>query len=264
MASSAPMNRLDRLPMGRRALKHKPFLVPYSGVGWDEDLTFNTQASSQWDSLCHWQHQPSNRAYNGFSPTMEGLSGTSTAENSLPTLDHWHTRGGLVARGVLIDFASWAEETGVDFSPLNGYAITIEEIEAVAAHQGVTFRPGDVFVLRTGMQKVLVQPFEELMSKMGAATISGVESSVKSAKWFWNQRFAAVATDTNAFERVSTAGGKLNLGKICRFMVLGHPADMMQFSMSTSLAFLVCPLVSFGTLRRRPSTPRRTSGTPSC
>jgi hypothetical protein len=258
------MNRLDRLPMGRRTLEHKPFLVPFGGVGWDEDLSFNTQASSQWDSLCHWQHQPSNRAYNGFSPTTEGLSGTSTAENSLPTLDHWHTRGGLVARGVLIDFASWAEETGVDFHPLNGYAITTEEIEAVAAHQGVTFRPGDVFVLRTGMQKVLVQPFEELMSKMGAAKISGVESSVKSAKWFWNQRFAAVATDINAFECVSAAGGKLELGKSRRFMELGHPIDVMQFFTSTSSASLACPLVSFGTLRRRPSTPRRTSGTLSC
>ena len=48
--------------------------------------------------------QETKLAYNGIEVTKEALSVTRTSENRMPTLDHWHQNGGLVARGVLIDF----------------------------------------------------------------------------------------------------------------------------------------------------------------
>lgn len=212
-SDSAPLNALDHLPIpGRRKLAHSPFNVASGGTGWDEDLSFNTQTSSQWDSLCHWQHQPSGLAYNGAKPSKEKLSGTSTRDNDLPTLDHWHARGGLVARGVLIDFKSWADEQGIAFHPYDGYGVTVAQIEAVAAHQGVEFRPGDVLVLRLGVPSAIAEALETLLPRMAQMRVSGVESSVESARWFWDKRFAAVASDTNAFEAVHAGGEKLDLG----------------------------------------------------
>lgn len=179
------------------------------GVGWDDEIHFNTQLSSQWDSLVHWQHQPSGLAYNGITVTKEALSVPNTAANTMPTLDHWHAAGGLVARGVLIDFKEWAEkraksegETGEDAvcHPLDGHRITIEEIEAVAKDQGIEFRPGDVLIIRTGLTEVLQAPRPEDFAKLQGGKISGMHGVLESAKWLWNRHFAAVAGDSWAFE----------------------------------------------------------------
>lgn len=49
-------------------------MAPPVTHAWDDELDFNTQCSSQWDSLVHMQHQASGKAYNGLSVTHEGLS----------------------------------------------------------------------------------------------------------------------------------------------------------------------------------------------
>lgn len=154
------------------------------GAGWDDEIHFNTQLSSQWDSLVHWHHQPSGLAYNGIEVTKEGLGAPNTAANTTPTLDHWHAAGGLVARGVLIDFKEWAEKkaraegkTGDDVvvHPLDGHRITVEEIEAIARDQGVEFRPGDVLIIRTGLTEYLEAPTPEVFAKLYNRKIAGSE-----------------------------------------------------------------------------------------
>lgn len=168
--------------------------------GFDDVVSFNTQCSTQWDSLVHWQHQPSGRAYNGLKPTKELLSVDKTADNTMPTLDHWHERGGVVGRGVLIDYLEYARAKGLDYDPLRAYRITIEDIENVAKHQGLVFQPGDIFLIRTGfgdsvLDKGGLGAFQGLQGG-----ITGVHGSGETARWFWNRRFAAVACDTPAFE----------------------------------------------------------------
>jgi hypothetical protein len=162
------------------------------GAGWDDEIHFNTQFSSQWDSLVHWHHQPSGLAYNGIEVTKEGLAAKHTAENTTPTLDHWHAAGGLVARGVLIDYKEWAEKkaraegkSGEDaiVHPLDGHRITVEDIEAIAKDQGVEFRPGDVLVVRTGMTEHLQAPTPEDFAKLQNRKISGGESRLFPLKW---------------------------------------------------------------------------------
>ncbi|KAK6213514.1 hypothetical protein QIS74_09516 [Colletotrichum tabaci] len=170
------------------------------GLGWDDELDFNTQGSSQWDSLVHWQHQETGLAYNGFKPTQGELSAASTADNKMPTIDHWHERGGVVGRGVLVDYKAYAEAKGIDYHPLDGYRITVQDIEAVAAHQGVAFKQGDIFILRTGITAVIDRPEPADMAKMAQRKLSGVHGTEETARWFWNRHFAAVAGDANAFE----------------------------------------------------------------
>ena len=161
MLYSWPLNGI-KIPLpGRRSPAHKIMSLSSSGLmppgshGWDDELEFNTQFSSQWDSLVHVQHQPSGLAYNGIKPTQEGLaSPQTTAENGQPTIDHWHARGGLVGRGVLIDFKAYMESQSKPYHSLDGYRITVEDVEEVARHQGVEFRHGDILIIRTGVTEI--------------------------------------------------------------------------------------------------------------
>jgi len=178
--------------------------VGLESEGWDDELEFNTQLSSQWDSFVHFPHQASGLSYNGAKATREGLSVTSTEENTLPTCDQWHSRGGVVGRGVLIDYKAYTEATGASppYSPFDGHRITVQELEAVAKHQGVEFRPGDILIVRTGYTEALGEPTPELLAQLGKRTLSGVHGAEETARWVWNHRFAAVAGDAHAFEAI--------------------------------------------------------------
>lgn len=119
----------------------------------------------------------------------------------MPTLDHWHTVGGLVARGVLIDFKAWYEQHhDPTYHPLDGYRITVADIEAIAKFQNVTFRAGDVLIIRTGMTEILERPTPSDYEKLVRIEQCGMDGTKESAEWLWNRHFAAVASDSWAFE----------------------------------------------------------------
>ncbi|KAL6862569.1 hypothetical protein ACO1O0_002804 [Amphichorda felina] len=207
--------RLDgfrNIPMpGRPPPEHKILYLPDAETGhcpaisWDDHLSFNTQCSSQWDSLCHYQHQPTGLAYNGFRPTKESLAAASASTSTdAPTLEHWHQRGGVVARAVLVDFKAYTEDKGTPFHAFDGSSITVDQLEACAAHQGVEFRPGDVLIVRTGATEILdnLPPhmFEQMIQPDSGAGISGLEGSEDMARWLWNKRFAGAAADNSSLE----------------------------------------------------------------
>ncbi|KAH3907037.1 hypothetical protein HBH56_195090 [Parastagonospora nodorum] len=182
------------------------------GEGWDDEITFNTQRSSQWDSLVHWQDQETKLAYNGIRVSKEALSASTTKQNQMPTLDHWHGRGCLVARGILIDYKAWYEQKAVAEGksgeeaichPHDGHRIGVADIEAIAKYQNVEFRPGDVLIVRTGETEILEAgtptSFAKLQQKL---QVSGVEGNMATVKWLWNKHFAAVAGDAMAFEAI--------------------------------------------------------------
>lgn len=148
------------------------------------------------------QHQSSGRAYNNLQVTAAGLTteAATTAANALPTLDHWHARGGLVGRGVLVDFKAYMDARGQPYHPLDGYRITVEDVEAVAAHQGVAFREGDVLVIRTGATVPWGNPTPEDLAKLQQTKLSGLHGSEETARWVWNKHFSAVAGDSVSFE----------------------------------------------------------------
>lgn len=229
---------------------------------WDDELEFNTQISSQWDSLCHVITKDSGVAYNGFRPTHDVLQELRTTEgNLLPTIDQWHvpSRGGIVGRGVLIDFKGYIEDTAdatdVQFDPLEGHRITVEEIEQVARHQGVEFKPGDILIVRTGFTEMLADPspadIEKISSPGGQGwKMSGVHGSEETARWLWNRRFSAVAGDALAFEAIPPLGPDGNRGDPRRFpfrsqvfgAFLWHVLTIeWQYSICTASFSLACP-----------------------
>ncbi|TPX16775.1 uncharacterized protein E0L32_012394 [Thyridium curvatum] len=148
--------------------------------------------------------EPTGTAYNGTKGSIEAFQqnfGDEDKDQKHPTLDHWHSRGCLVARGVLIDYKAWADHKGVQYDLFDAHRIQISEIEQVAADQGVKFRQGDVLIIRTGFTEALSTMTGQQQSEALSTYRSiGVDGSKESAKWFWNKHFAAVAGDMIAFE----------------------------------------------------------------
>ena len=127
----------------------------------------------------------------------------------------------MVGRGVLIDYKAYAQAKGINYSPFELHTIRIKDLEAVAEHQGTTFKAGDILIVRSGFTEDLTGASAEEQGKMlmtGKAI--GVEGSEDAAKWMWNHHFAGVAGDTIAFEvlppakdGVDGAGHVTQLGK---------------------------------------------------
>ncbi|KAK5082743.1 hypothetical protein LTS08_007426 [Lithohypha guttulata] len=203
------LNAINTPGFSRKGLVHKVLSFsegPYSLHGFDDEVEFNTQASSQWDSLVHFAHQPTGLSYNGVKPTVEGLQqdfGNLDVDQSLPTLNHWHQRGGLVARGVLLDYRAWSESQGKSYDCFSDHRITTDELEQVAQWEGVEFKHGDVLIIRTGFTEELGTMDASAQEKaLGTHQTVGVAGNKESAKWHWNKHFAAVAGDAIAYETI--------------------------------------------------------------
>lgn len=228
-----PINAIHTPGFQRAGLQHTVSSfqdTPFKLHGFDDEVSFNTQCSSQWDSLVHFGHQPTGFSYNGVKPTKEALIQANTPfekNRELPTLDHWHSRGGLVGRGVLLDYKAWADAQGRVYSPFEAHKITVKELEEIARWEGVELRQGDILIIRSGFTKGLAEAAtaEKQRELMASHRTVGVEGSVDSAKWFWNHHFAAVAGDAIAFEQLppvkedGTEGGVGDLGEFYSFTV---------------------------------------------
>jgi kynurenine formamidase len=113
----------------------------------------------------------------------------------------WHDRGGLVGRGVFLDYKAYADEKGIFYDPSERHVIGISDLEAVAAHEGIEFRQGDILIVRSGLVSVLGPASEDEQALLqGKHTYVGVECTENAARWLWNHHFAAVAGDMLAFE----------------------------------------------------------------
>lgn len=127
----------------------------------------------------------------------------------------WHQRGGLVARGVFIDYKLWADKNGKTFDPFSDHRITVSEIETIAKEQGVEFKQGDVFIIRSGFTEALsTMDGDEQQKALGTHHTCGVEGTKDVAKWFWNHHFAAVAGDAIAFETIPPKNEDGSMGDV--------------------------------------------------
>jgi len=121
-------------------------------------------------------------------------------------IHHWNDRGGIVGRGVLLDYVRYAEKKGIKYEVMTRHQITIEVLDEMAADQGVELKPGDILIVRSGFTKWYeAATQEERDAKIRNPSRSelawtGVEGSLKTAEWLWNHHFAAVAGDCISFE----------------------------------------------------------------
>ncbi|KAH8702100.1 hypothetical protein BGW36DRAFT_458878 [Talaromyces proteolyticus] len=198
------LNALRQPAFGRQAFDQKiVFKAPR--IVNDDVLTFNTQSSSQWDGFRHYGNQTHKVFYNGTTQQM-------IESSSVLGIDAWVQNGGVVGRGVLLDIASYAERNNIELPAFESTVIPLELVKRVAEEENVTFRPGDILFIRSGFTKAFEKLSEEEAAALGQRPVAkfvGIESSEATLRWFWQNKFAAVAGDAVAVESAPVQGPQI-------------------------------------------------------
>jgi kynurenine formamidase len=195
-----PLNIPDPPLYGRGAVRHHKFPLPMADFFTDDYLdNFYPQASSQWDAVGHIKH-PRHGYYNGIAEsevTGRSAGGTHLGIENL-------ARRGIAGRGVLVDAAGYFERRGKVIQCTGTDAITIKDLEAMLAEQKTRLKPGDILLVRVGWLKSYLASSPEVRARVAQSNDApGVEGSTETAKWLWDNRIAAVASDSPAFEAVN-------------------------------------------------------------
>lgn len=180
---------------GRNAYRHT--IVKPSRHAQDDYLDgFYLQGSSQWDSLRHIRAREFGY-YNGV---------TDEAEEGGDRLgiEHW-ARHGIVGRGVLLDVARWAAESGRPLPSDEAVPIMVADLEATLAHQNVQPRAGDILMLRTGYVEAYRRRSPQEQQRLVHVARSphpGLYAGEEMAEFLWDSGAAAVVADNVAVEVV--------------------------------------------------------------
>lgn len=154
---------LTKIPTGRSPTTHRVLswaedMAPAMAghiCSLDDEISFNTQASSQWDGFFHYAHQASGFGYNGVRVTTKGSMPGDSDETRVATqvsgMEGRHTRGGVVGRGVLLDYRAYATENGTEYNACSRHAITVQDFENIAKFQGSELKRGDILIIRSGI-----------------------------------------------------------------------------------------------------------------
>lgn len=150
----------------------------------DDYVIMPLQSCTQWDALAHFFYE--DKLYNGFPASAVTSLGAVRG-----AIDPVAESGQVTGRGVLLDVA---RHRGVDrLGP--DEIIFPEELDAVAAAQGVSFRSGDILVVRTGWYKEWLDKRDEQTWAWQAPGISWL-----CAEWCHAHDIAAVAADNVGVE----------------------------------------------------------------
>jgi len=177
----------------RAEVRHKVIpLAPFA----NDDLVdnFNTQEGSQWDGLAHVGHRWLERYYNGVQSSEIGPGGKLS-------IHQWAAR--FVGRGVLIDAFAFCKAKGRDVRPMERETITLADLKGALEAQGTTLKPGTILLVRTGWMESYERCTPEqkgALSSFANVKAVGIEATREMAAWLWDQRVAAIGTDSPGVE----------------------------------------------------------------
>jgi kynurenine formamidase len=150
---------------------------PHGIGGADDVIAMPLQCSTQWDGLGHifdhgyaWNGR---RAADVVTSLGDGFTGIETVA------------GVIAGRGVLLDFGDLPD----------GFAITSDHLDSVAADAGVEIGRGDIVLIRTGQ---LARARRDGWGDYAGGPAPGL--SFSTADWLHRTEIAAIATDTWGFE----------------------------------------------------------------
>jgi kynurenine formamidase len=148
--------------------------------GFATDQLFTpVHGPTHWDGLAHIYGE--GKMYNGFDARME-ITSRGASKNGVH-----HTSTKVVTRGVLVDIARYK---GVKYLA-GDHIVTPQDIEGAALKQGVSFRQGDVVLIRTGWMDVWREKGKDAFWRSGSPGIGwGV------SQWLKEIKAAAVGVDT--------------------------------------------------------------------
>ncbi|KAI0168541.1 hypothetical protein BJ166DRAFT_611555, partial [Pestalotiopsis sp. NC0098] len=193
-----PLHHPEVAGFGRLPLQHNLVdMMPKGFVGFDDEIHLNTQSSSQWDSLKHFGHQRDRKFYNGL--TLE-----EAKQSSRNAIHNVCQRGGIVARGILVDWLAWWEHRnqGREVPPaISNHTIFVADIRDVLDYQKTEIKQGDILLVRTGYVRWQLQASSSMRaSAAGQGHSIGMANNMETVRWLYNNHFAAVAADNPAFE----------------------------------------------------------------
>lgn len=202
---------------GRAAMKHE--VVHLGPMAHDDIIQFNTQESSQWDGLAHVGHGRHGAFYNGVK--VEEIRNNGNARLGI---HKWADR--FVGCGVLIDAYAFRKAKGKPVNPLQRDAITVDELKGALEAQGTRLKPGTVLLVRTGWLEAYdrcTPAQKEAMVPFPNVTSIGIDPSREMVAWLWDNRVAAIATDSPGVEPLPMELGDEGLLHYRALPLLGLP-----------------------------------------
>lgn len=116
----------------------------------------------------------------------------------------WENAGGIVGRGVLLDYALWADQQGLSPAAFAQTTISPEELNKIAAAQNnTTILPGDIIFVRTGYGRSyseLSDAERQALADNPKPPAIGLDSSEPILRWLWEKSPSAIAGDTTSVE----------------------------------------------------------------
>ncbi len=209
---------------GRRAYEHHVFALNRNEMDDFVD-SFHLQGSTQWDALGHVRCRE--HGYWG------GRTADPTSEANELGIEQWAMRG-IAGRGVLLDVARWAADTGRPFDALHPTWISADDLRATAEAQGVVPEVGDLLCIRLGWPgayRRLDGPARVRYAEQ--PTFAGLTPDEAMARSLWDSHPAAVVCDNPAVEVVpgDPAVGSLHRRLLpCLGMALGEMFDFEALS----------------------------------
>ena len=103
----------------------------------------------------------------------------------------------------MIDYLSYAEKKGINFSGLEAHQFKLSEILEIAHNCNIEFRKGDILLVRSGTTRAwdsMSMVDKAAYSAAGSPSHAGLEATEDMLRFLWDSGFAAVASDTFAFE----------------------------------------------------------------
>lgn len=187
------VNGFDPYPTGTRpATVHHVFANnEFHRDDWLD--SFYLQSTSQLDALRHIGH-PEHGFYNGLA--ADDNAGASTRLG----IHNW-AESGIAGRGVLLDVERFFAAMGRDYDCETTIALDTSTLDAIAAHQGVELRGGDLLLLRTGWAENYVAKSRQERIEFATRNKSpGLAQREEILRWLWDHQIALVASDTPAVE----------------------------------------------------------------
>lgn len=109
-----------------------------------------------------------------------------------------------IGRGVLIDYAAWAEKRGIKYSTFSTHQVRLSDIQEIAKECGITFQKGDILLVRVGVTKewdtVMTDAQKQEYSDNSSPSHAGVEATPDMLRWLWDTGFCAIAGDAISWE----------------------------------------------------------------
>lgn len=154
--------------------------------------SFYLQSTSQVDGLRHIRH-PQHGFYGG-TPDDQIEVGTT------PLGIHHLAERGIAGRGVLLDIPRHFAATSRAYDVTTTVRITPDDLDQVAARQGVELRPGDILMVYFGWAERYLAEGQNGRARMKGKP--GLAQSESMLSWLWDHQIALVASDNSGVEAI--------------------------------------------------------------